>query len=74
MGYDKYSPAYLVYNPDTNRVLKHRLVNFVSKAAVVKQTNETDPNEDYDNLRQPRISLTTQEVNRRAESPQEPSV
>lgn len=71
VGYDKYSPACLVYNPDTNSVLKHRLVKFVSKAAVEKQTqtNETDPNEDYDNFRQPMASETAQEVNRKIESP-----
>lgn len=46
----------------------------MSKLAVEKQiqTNETDPNEDYDNFRQPRASETTQEVNRRIESPKEP--
>lgn len=39
VGYDKNSPAYLVYHPDTNKVQKHRLVKFVSKAAVEKQTD-----------------------------------
>lgn len=76
VGYDKYSPAYLVYNPDTNRVLKHRLVKFVSKTAVEKQTqtNETDPNDVYDNLREPKTCEASQEVNQRAESHQEPCV
>lgn len=29
VGHDKYSPAFLVYYPDINRVEKHRLVKFV---------------------------------------------
>lgn len=75
VGYDKNSPAYLVYHPDTNKVQKHRLVKFVSKAAVEKQTQtgEPDPNDGY-SMRQPRTSETTQEVNRSTENAQEPSV
>ena len=66
----------LEYNPDTNKVHKHRLVKFVSRAAVEKQTQtgETDTNDGYGHMRQPRTSETTQEVNRRAENAQEPSV
>jgi len=36
-GYDKNSPAYLVFYPDTGRVLKSRLVKFV-----IRSTNERD--------------------------------
>ncbi len=61
VGYDKNSPAYLVYYTDTNKVQKHRLVKFVSKAAVEKQTQtgEPDPSDDYDNVR-PLTCETTQ--------------
>ena len=31
IGYDKNSPAYLVYYPDTEKVQKHRLVKFTTK-------------------------------------------
>lgn len=42
VGYDKNSPAYLVYYPDTKKVLKHRLVRFVTKNVCEKET-QTDP-------------------------------
>lgn len=76
VGYDKNSPAYLVYNPETNRVLKHRLVKFVSRAAVKKQTQarERDPNDVYGSMRQPSASEATQEVDGKTESAQEPRV
>ena len=32
LGYDKGSPAYLVYFPETGKVMKHRLVKFVKPA------------------------------------------
>lgn len=41
VGYDKNSPAYLVYYPDTGKVLKHRLVRFVTKCVTEHQT-QTD--------------------------------
>jgi len=41
VGYDKNSPAYLVYYPDTGKVLKHRLVTFVTKCVTEHQT-QTD--------------------------------
>lgn len=37
VGYDKYSPAYLVYYPDINRVQKHRLVKFAVKTSVEEE-------------------------------------
>ena len=33
VGYDKYSPAYVVYYPGTERVQKHRLMKFTTKTA-----------------------------------------
>ena len=76
VGYDKNSPAYLVYHPDTDKVQKHRLVKFVSKVTVEKQTQtlEPDQNDHYDSVMQPRASRITQEVNERTENTQEPSV
>lgn len=38
VGYDKNSPAFLIYKPDTNKVQKHRLVKFVKNTAVEKDT------------------------------------
>lgn len=39
--YDKSSPAYLVYYLDTRKVLKHRLLKFVTKHTTEHQT-QTD--------------------------------
>lgn len=41
VGYDKYSPAYNVYYPETGKVLKHRLVKFITKGSADNQT-QTD--------------------------------
>lgn len=73
VGYDKNSPAYLVYHPDINKVQKHRLVKFVSKAAVEKQTQtgEADLSNGYGSAK-PRTSETTQ--SRSTENAPEPSV
>lgn len=38
VGYDKNSPAYLVYYTDTDKVQKHRLVKFTTKIAEEKET------------------------------------
>lgn len=40
IGYDRESPSYLVYNPDTRAVNKHRLVRFTT--TTVNQLPETD--------------------------------
>ena len=37
LGYDKLSPAYLVYFPETGKVMKHRVVKFPSKSVNEKQ-------------------------------------
>lgn len=37
VGYSKNSPAYLVYNPHTQRVSKHRLVKFIKKNSTDQQ-------------------------------------
>ena len=41
VGYSKNSPAYLVYNPHTRKVSKHRLVKFIKTNGVDQQT-QTD--------------------------------
>lgn len=38
VGYDKNSPAYLVYYPDKEKVQKHRLVKFTIKTGAEKET------------------------------------
>ena len=48
MGYDKNSPAYLVYHPDNGKVTKHRLIRFISKDSVEQQTQTDLPYEDSD--------------------------
>ena len=41
VGYDKYSPAYNVYYPETGKVITHRLVKFITKGNTGSQT-QTD--------------------------------
>lgn len=48
VGYSKNSPAYLVYDPLTEKVSKHRLVKFIRKSSAEQQT-QTD--EDYSEIR-----------------------
>ncbi|KAK5853459.1 hypothetical protein PBY51_014608 [Eleginops maclovinus] len=38
VGYDKYSPAYNIYYPETGKVLKHRLVKSITKDSTDSQT------------------------------------
>ena len=72
VGYDKGSPAYLVYFPETGKVLRYRIVKFTTRS-VVEQHTQTDnlsmdddddiillrPN-DHDNL--PEVSNRTTEA------------
>lgn len=37
VGYDKYSPAYLVYYPEINSVQKHRLVKFTVRTTIEEE-------------------------------------
>ena len=48
IGYDKTSPAYLVYFPNGGKVQKNRLVKFVSKTGVEQQTQTNVADEDDD--------------------------
>lgn len=46
VGYDKNSPAYMVYYPDSRKVMKHRLVRFMSNV----EEQETDDVSDDDDV------------------------
>ena len=46
VGYDKNSPSYLVYHPETRSIGKHRLVKFTDQFAVA----DTDANTNTNNL------------------------
>lgn len=50
IGYDKTSPAYIVYFPENRKIQKSRLVRFVPRAGVEQQT-QTYIDDDYDDLR-----------------------
>ena len=41
LGYDKSSPSYLVYVPETNKVMKYRIVKFPTKK-VIEQHTQTE--------------------------------
>ncbi|XP_061753964.1 copia protein isoform X1 [Nerophis ophidion] len=47
IGYDKNSPAYLVYYPDIEMVQKHRLVKFTNKTVNEKETQTHGPHTEY---------------------------
>lgn len=49
VGYDKTSPAYLIYFPDSEKVQRNRLVKFVSQPGVEQQT-QTNVDADDDDL------------------------
>ena len=53
IGYDKNSPAYMVYYPSTRKVQKHRLVEFVVK----KKEEVLDAEDDFD-IQNERRSVT----------------
>ena len=48
VGYDKNSPAYLVYHPESGKVMKHRLVKFVKKTCAEQYTQTDMSSDDYD--------------------------
>ena len=50
IGYDKYSPAYLVYNPETGKIMKHRLVQFPTRIAIDQHTQTQEIANDLDEL------------------------
>lgn len=46
VGYDKNSPAYMVYYPDSRKVMKHRLVRFMSNVEG-QQTDDVSDDDDF---------------------------
>ncbi|XP_066542004.1 uncharacterized protein [Hoplias malabaricus] len=59
VGYDKNSPAYMVYYPDNGKVQKHRLVKFVTRTTVERETQtHMIPGDDDDFEVQNRASKT----------------
>ena len=46
MGYDKNSPAYLVYHPEAGKIMKHRLVKFVKNCSAEQGTQTEIASED----------------------------
>ena len=46
VGYDRNSPAYLVFYPENNRVFKHWLMKFICN--VTNQQTQTYPTDDDD--------------------------
>lgn len=61
VGHDKNSPAYLVYHPHTGKVQKHRLVKFVKKMSVERQTQTNEElNDVYNTFKLPTDNKVTQ--------------
>ena len=48
LGYDKSSPSYLVFIPETNKVMKHRVVKFPTKRMTEQQTQTEDVFSDFE--------------------------
>lgn len=47
VGYDKNSPAYLVYYADTEKVQRHRLVKFTTETSTEKETQTPESHIEY---------------------------
>ena len=56
VGYDKNSPAYLVYYPDTERIQKHRLVKFTTETAMEQGTQTPESHIQCDSEVHPRVN------------------
>ena len=61
IGYDKNSPAYLVYYPDTKRVQKHRLVKFTTKTTKERETQTSDSHIEHGGV-SPRVDNSEESV------------
>ena len=48
LGYDKSSPSYLVFIPETNKVMKYRVVKFPTKRMTEQQTQTEDVFSDFE--------------------------
>lgn len=69
IGYDKNSPAYLVYYPESEKVQKHRLLKFATKKTTEQQTQTVlnSDDDDYDINRttstpNPEVNVTSESV------------
>lgn len=49
IGFDRHSPAYLIYFPETKKVQKHRQAHFITKSVTESQT-QTDTNQPEDHF------------------------
>lgn len=63
IGYDKSSPAYMIYFPESRKVQKHRLVKFVSKTCVEQQTQTSIVDDDGGDDMEPRANRNRQSGN-----------
>ena len=72
IGYDKSSPAYIIYFPESRKVQKHRLVKFVSKICVEQQTQTSIVDDDDDDDLEQRANRTRQNGNASPVSDQVP--
>ncbi len=50
IGYDKNSPAYLVYYPNTGKVQKHRLVKFTTRTTKEREIQTSETNTEYNDI------------------------
>ena len=66
IGYDKNSPAYMVYLPVSKKVQRHRLVKFVTKSGVEQQTQTHFTPEDDDFIK-PRSRSPDHVIEQKAE-------
>ena len=60
VGYDRNSPAYLVFYPEDNRVLIHRLIKFINN--VTNQQTQTYPTDDDDYFPKGSMYKTTHQL------------
>lgn len=70
MGYSKNSPAYLVYNPQTGKVSKHRLVKFVKKNRAEQQTQTDSDLEVQKYMREMSNSTDSDDASQSLEGPE----
>ncbi|KAL6490090.1 hypothetical protein MHYP_G00004350 [Metynnis hypsauchen] len=74
VGYDKYSPAYNIYYPETGKVLKHRLVKTITKGSADSQTQTSyDMEDDAENYGDVTPKVVSQ-GQKQSEETREPSV
>lgn len=65
VGYDKNSPAYLVYHPEAGKVMKHRLIKFIKNSSTEIST-QTELDIDLSEKGENKIPLNEVEKNNEA--------